>query len=71
MIIFVLYTDEADVLNIEQLIVLANMESLNAEYIKMNISQNQRIHLLNQTAITQMKSLITNNMNAMLSRGEI
>jgi hypothetical protein len=47
--------DEA---TIEQLIVLANLESLNAEYIKLWLSQAERIQLLNQAAIGQMKSLI-------------
>jgi hypothetical protein len=47
--------DEA---TIEQLIVLANIESMNAEYIKLHIPQQERLQLLNQTAITQMKSLI-------------
>ncbi len=43
---------------IEQLIVLANMESINSELIKMNMSQRERINLLSHTAISQMKSLI-------------
>lgn len=43
---------------IEQLIVLANIESINAEYIKLWLSQSQRLELLNKTAITQMKSLL-------------
>lgn len=47
--------DEA---TIEQLIVLANLESINAELIRQSLSQSQRIMILNQTAITQMKSLI-------------
>lgn len=47
--------DEA---TIEQLIVLANLESINAEYIKLGIPQDQRVQLLNQTAISQMKSLV-------------
>jgi hypothetical protein len=47
--------DEA---TIEQLIILANIESMNAEYIKLQIPQNKRLQLLNQTAITQMKSLV-------------
>jgi hypothetical protein len=47
--------DEA---NIQQLIILANIESVNAEYIKLQIPQNKRLKLLNQTAITQMKSLV-------------
>ena len=47
-----------DCATIEQLIVLANIESINAEYIKLWIVQNQRLELLNQTSITQMKSLL-------------
>lgn len=46
--------------SIEQLLVLANMESLNAEFIRMDISQKERLKKLNQTAIIQMKSLIGN-----------
>lgn len=45
---------------IEQLIVLSNMESLNAELIRQHFTQSQRIEILNQTAIQQMKSLLTN-----------
>lgn len=47
--------DEA---TIEQLIVLANLESLNAEYIKLWLPQAERIQLLNQAAISQMTSLM-------------
>ncbi len=47
-----------DYATIEQLIILANMESINAEYIKLKLPQSQRLQLLNQTAITQMKSLL-------------
>lgn len=46
--------------SIEQLIVLSNMESLNAELIRQHFTQSQRIEMLNQTAIQQMKSLLTN-----------
>lgn len=45
---------------IEQLIVLTNMESYNAEMIKNGISQTQRLINLNEMAISQMKSLINN-----------
>ncbi|MCX6825615.1 MAG: KilA-N domain-containing protein [candidate division SR1 bacterium] len=48
-----------DYATIEQLIVLANMESINAEFIKMGYSQAQRLISLNRTAITQMKSLLS------------
>ncbi|MDD3262209.1 MAG: KilA-N domain-containing protein [Candidatus Absconditabacteria bacterium] len=49
-----------DYANIEQLIILANLESINAEFIKMGLNQSKRIQILNQTAISQMKSLIQN-----------
>ena len=48
-----------DYATIEQLIILANMESLNAEYIKMWYQQSQRLQSLNRMAISQMKSLLT------------
>jgi hypothetical protein len=41
----------------EQLLVLANMESMNAEFIRMGLSQNERLLKLNEIAISQMKSL--------------
>jgi hypothetical protein len=47
---------------IEQLLVLANMESMNAEFIRMNLSQGERLLKLNQIAIAQLKSL-TGNIN--------
>ncbi|MBL7727300.1 MAG: KilA-N domain-containing protein [Dinghuibacter sp.] len=49
--------DEA---TIEQLLVLANMESLNAEFIRMELPQSKRLVQLNQVAITQMRSLLHN-----------
>jgi hypothetical protein len=45
---------------IEQLLVLANLESLNAEFIKMNLTQTDRLIKLNQTAITQLNAIIGN-----------
>ena len=50
--------DEA---TIEQLIILANMESINAEFIKMWVKQAERLETLNKAAITQMKSLLSLN----------
>ncbi len=41
----------------EQLLVLANLESLNAEFISMGLSQGDRLKKLNETAIRQIKSL--------------
>jgi hypothetical protein len=49
-----------DYASVEQLIVLSNLESINAELIKQDLPQNERLVRLNQTAIAQMKSLINN-----------
>ncbi|MDZ4745761.1 MAG: KilA-N domain-containing protein [bacterium] len=43
--------------NIEQLLVLANIDSLNAELINMGLTQGERIKQLNAVAIRQMKIL--------------
>ena len=50
--------DEA---TIEQLVVLSNMESINAVLIHQGLPQNERLKQLNSIAITQMKSLLGNN----------
>lgn len=50
-----------DFIAIEQLLVLANLESLNAELIKMGLPQEERLLKLNQTAISQIKSLAFNS----------
>ena len=42
---------------LEQLLVLANLESLNAEFIRMGLPSGKRLKKLNETAIRQMKSL--------------
>ncbi|MBI5325128.1 MAG: KilA-N domain-containing protein [Ignavibacteriae bacterium] len=46
---------------IEQLIVLTNLESLNAVLINQGINAEDRLKLLNKTAISQMKVLINQN----------
>ncbi len=46
--------------NIEQLVVLSNMESINALLIEQRLSQKDRLVQLNKVAITQMKSLSVN-----------
>lgn len=43
---------------VEQLLVLANLESLNAEFIRMELPTHERIKKLNEAAINQMKSLV-------------
>jgi len=49
-----------DYADVHQLVCLANLESFNAEFIKMGMPQKDRLLKLNEIAITQMKSLITN-----------
>jgi len=49
-----------DYATLEQLVVLSNMESINALLIQQRLSQSERLIHLNQTAITQMKSLLEN-----------
>ena len=46
--------DDADV---AQLLVLANLESLTAEFIHMGLAQSQRLQKLNESAIRQLRSL--------------
>jgi len=50
-----------DYASIEQLVVLSNLESINALLIREELSPKDRIQKLNSTAIIQMKSLLTNN----------
>jgi hypothetical protein len=45
--------------SIEQLLVLANIESLNAEFIHMGLPQPERLQRLNEIAIRQMQTLTT------------
>ena len=47
--------------NLEQLVVLSNMESINALLIAQGLSQNERLIQLNKVAISQMKSLVENS----------
>lgn len=49
-----------DAANIEQLVVLSNMDSINAVLIHQGLKQNERLEQLNKIAITQMKSLVGN-----------
>lgn len=50
-----------DFATLEQLVVLSNMESINALLIRQGLSQNERLIELNKVAITQMKSLLESN----------
>ncbi len=49
-----------DAATIEQLVVLSNMESINAVLIHQGLPQSERLVQLNKIAITQMKSLLGN-----------
>jgi len=50
---------------IEQLLVLANMEGMNAEFIQMGLAQGERLTRLNQIAIRQMHVLTSTNLKAL------
>lgn len=52
----------------EQLLVLANLENLNAEFIKLDIDREERLTMLNETAIHQMKLLVGLQVNKKLSK---
>ena len=49
-----------DYATLEQLVVMTNLESVNAVLIRQNLPQSERLIKLNEIAITQMKSLIIN-----------
>jgi hypothetical protein len=50
---------------IEQLLVLANIEAMNAEFIHMSLSQGERVQRLNQIAIRQMRTLTADSLRAL------
>lgn len=50
-----------DTASIEQLVVLSNLESINAMLIQQEMIQTERLLKLNEIAIYQMKSLINSN----------
>ena len=52
-----------DMSTIEQLVVLSNLESINAMLIHQGLSQQERLIQLNQIAITQMKSLLNHQLS--------
>lgn len=57
--------DHAD---IEQLLVLANIEAMNAEFIHMNLPQGERLKRLNQIAIRQMQTLTARSLPTLPSK---
>lgn len=58
--------DEA---TLEQLVVLSNLESINALLIRDGLTQSERLEKLNKVAIEQMKSLISHNSVGRLKSG--
>lgn len=50
-----------DYSDVYQLICLANLETLNSEFLRRGITQSERLLTLNEIAITQMKSLLGNS----------
>lgn len=58
-----------DYSTVEQLLVLANLESMNAEFIRMELPQGERLRKLNTIAIQQLKSLVGNMNLKKLSDG--
>ena len=46
---------------LEQLVVLTNLESLNSVLIRQGLTQPDRLHKLNEIAISQMRTLLTDN----------
>ncbi len=59
-----------DYATIQQLVVLSNLESINAMLIAQAMPQNERLVQLNKLAITQMKSLVDNQHIKKLGNGE-
>jgi len=53
---------------LEQLVVLSNLESINAVLIRQGLSQSERLEQLNEIAITQMTSLVNNSNMKKLDR---
>jgi hypothetical protein len=49
-----------DYSTVEQLLIMANLESMNAEFIRMGLPQSERLLKLNAIAIQQLKSLMGN-----------
>jgi len=57
-----------DCATLEQLVVLSNMESINALLIRQGLPQGERLSQLNSVAISQMKSLVENKTVKMLNQ---
>lgn len=60
-----------DFATVEQLLVLANLESMNAEFIRMDLPQGERLQKLNEIARAQLKSLALNPTIKRLDDGKV
>jgi len=56
-----------DYANVSQLVCLANLENLNAVFINEGINQSERLAKLNQIAISQMKILLNDTSNNLIT----
>ena len=54
-----------DYASVEQLLVLANLEGMNAEFLHMGLAQGERLQRLNQIAIRQMRVLTASDLKAL------
>jgi hypothetical protein len=59
-----------DYASVEQLLVLANIEGMNAEFIHMKLPQGERLKRLNQIAIRQMQVLTSTSLKALPGQKE-
>ena len=59
-----------DYANVSQLVCLANLETLNAHLIQQSLAQSERLAMLNNTAIQQMRLLTEERSIKKLERGE-
>jgi len=57
-----------DYADVSQLVCLAGLESLNAEFIRQKLEQKQRLVKLNEIAIIQMKSLLAHTLVKKLNK---
>ena len=55
---------------LEQLLVLSNLENMNAEFVHMNLSQEERLKRLNAIAIRQMRTLTGRNLKQLEAGAE-
>ena len=60
--------NQRDHATLEQLVVLTNLESLNAVFIRQGLPAPDRLRKLNDIAITQMRSLLANHHIKRLAR---